>query len=183
MAAVLGLAAGVVADVCRECSTGDEVAVPANLNGPDQVVISGDPGAVERAGERLKARGAKRVLPLKVSGAFHSPLMEPAAREFRAELDRLGLADPAFPIVANAAAVAVSDAAEARRLLGEQLTAPVRWVECVQVASQLAGESTYVEVGPGTVLTGLLKRIVPEAGSLALGTAEQVTQFLESHGG
>ena len=180
MAAVLGLAGDAVAEVCREATSASEVAVAANFNAPDQTVISGDPPAVERAGQRCKAAGAKRVLPLKVSGAFHSPLMAPAQLGLQAELERVAFADPRFPVIANATAQPARDAGTARRLLGEQLTAPVRWVEGMRAAAGLAGAGvTFLEIGPGNVLTGLLKRILPEAASLSLGTADEVHQFLE----
>lgn len=178
MAAVLGLATELVADACREASTGDGVAVPANLNTPEQTVISGDPAAVERAGEGCKARGAKRVVPLKVSGAFHSPLMEPAIPGLRAALAGAAFQDPRFPVVANANAAPVRQASGAVQLLIEQLTAPVRWVECMQAAAKLAPGATFIEVGPGNVLSGLLKRIVPDAKTVTLGTADEVERFL-----
>lgn len=182
MAAVIGLDAEVVRRECAAASTDSEVAVPANLNAPDQCVISGDPAAVERAGAALKAAGAKRVLPLKVSGAFHSPLMEPAAEGLRAELAEVAFADPAFPVIANAAAESVSAASEARRLLGEQLTAPVRWVESMQRAVSDAGEgTTFVEIGPGAVLSGLLRKIAKGTPTVSLGTAEEVDTFLEQY--
>ncbi len=178
MSAVLGLdPAGVVA-ACAEASGADGVAVAANLNAPDQVVISGDPAAVVRAGDACKARGAKRVLPLKVSGAFHSPLMAPAVAGLEAALAAARFADPAFPVVANASAEPVRTAPRAVRLLAEQLTAPVRWIECVQAASALAPEATFIELGPGGVLSGLLRKIVPGARSLTLGTAAEVEAFL-----
>jgi [acyl-carrier-protein] S-malonyltransferase len=181
MAAVMGLDGERVAAVCVEASGADGVAVAANLNAPDQIVISGHPRAVERAGELLKAAGAKRVIPLKVSGAFHSPLMAPAAARFGEALDAAPLAAPAFPVVANASAEAVRDAAAARRLLAAQLTSPVRWVESVQVLAGLAGEgATFVEVGPGTVLTGLARRIVAGARTVSLGTAAEVRTWLEA---
>ncbi len=177
MAAVIGLEAEPVVALCREASSADEVAVAANLNAPDQSVISGDPAAVERAGQRLKEAGAKRVLPLKVSGV--PPLMEPAAEGLRRELKRVEFSDPRFPVIANATAQPVTDAAAARRLLGDQLTAPVRWVESMRRAADEADDATFVEVGPGTVLSGLLRRIVKGATSVALGTADQINQFLE----
>lgn len=178
MSAVLGLdPAGVVA-ACAEASGADGVAVAANLNAPDQVVISGDPAAVVRAGDACKARGAKRVLPLKVSGAFHSPLMAPAVAGLEAALAAARFVDPAFPVVANASAEPVRTAPRAVRLLAEQLTAPVRWIECVQAASALAPEATFIELGPGGVLSGLLRKIVPGARSLTLGTAAEVEAFL-----
>lgn len=181
MAAVMGLDADRVAAICREASTGGEVAVAANFNAPDQTVISGDPAAVARAGDLLKAAGAKRVLPLKVSGAFHSPLMAPPAAQFAMDLDALVLAAPAFPVVANASATAVAEPAEARRLLAAQLTSPVRWVEGVRRLAQLAGVAVrFVEIGPGTVLTGLAKRIVGGSESVNLGTAAEVAAYLEA---
>ncbi len=181
MTAVMGLDADRVAAACREASGKDGVVVAANLNGPDQVVVSGDPAAVARAGELLKAAGAKRVIPLKVSGAFHSPLMEPAAVEFAAALEAVPLAAPAFPVVANASADAVRDSAVARRLLAAQLTSPVRWVESVRKLGAVAGaDATFVEIGPGNVLTGLAKRILPGARTVNLGTAAEVRAFLEA---
>jgi [acyl-carrier-protein] S-malonyltransferase len=178
MAAVLGLETAEVEAACREASANGKVAVPANLNTPEQTVISGDPEAVARAGDGCKARGAKRVVPLKVSGAFHSPLMEPAANGLRAALAGVAFRDPRFPVVANASAQPVRTAADAMRLLVEQLTAPVRWVECMRAAAALAPGATFVEVGPGNVLAGLLKRIVPEAGTVTLGSADEVERFL-----
>ena len=183
MAAVLGLATAEVEAACREASQQGSVAVPANLNAPDQTVISGDPDAVARAGDACKARGAKRVVALTVSGAFHSPLMGPAANHLQVALERAPFQEPAFPVIANATAEAVRDTGRARRLLADQLTAPVRWVECMQHAARLAGEGTevrFIEIGPGTVLAGLLKRIVPGANVVSLGTADEVTKFLEA---
>ena len=181
MAAVMGLGAAQVEAACREASGTGGVAVAANLNAPDQIVISGDPAAVARAGELLKSAGAKRVIPLKVSGAFHSPLMAPAAERLGEALAAAPLRDPAFPVVANASAAPVRDAAAARRRLAEQLTSPVRWVESVQALGKLAGDdATFVELGPGTVLTGLAKRIVAGCRTLNLGTAAEVAAFLEA---
>jgi [acyl-carrier-protein] S-malonyltransferase len=181
MAVVLGLAAPEVAAACQSVSANSALAVPANLNAPDQTVISGDPAAVAQAGEACLARGAKRVLPLKVSGAFHSPLMAPAADRLRVAVDHAPLRDPAFPVIANATAEAVTTAARARRLLVDQLTAPVRWVDCVQHAAQIVGASArFIEIGPGSVLAGLLKRIVPDPHVVSLGTADDVSRFLEA---
>ncbi len=178
MAAVLGLDTAQVEAACAEASTDGQVAVAANLNAPDQTVLSGDPAAVERAGEGCKVRGAKRVIGLKVSGAFHSPLMEPAVAGLAEALAGATFADPAVPIVANASAEPVATAASARALLAAQLTAPVRWVGCMQQAATLVPGATFVEVGPGNVLAGLLKRIVPGAPTLTLGTADDVEKFL-----
>mgnify|MGYP001210622092 FL=1 len=178
MAAVLGLATEAVEAACREASTAEEVAVAANLNAPDQTVLSGDPAAVERAGAGCKARGAKRVIGLKVSGAFHSPLMQPAVAGLEQALASAAFRNPAVPVIANATATAARTSADARRLLAEQLTAPVRWVACMQQAAALVPGATFVELGPGNVLSGLLKRIVPGAATLALGTADEVEGFL-----
>lgn len=180
MAAVLGLATAEVDAACTDASRDGEVVVAANLNAPDQTVISGDPTAVTRAGEDCKTRGAKRVVALKVSGAFHSPLMAPAAEPLTAALAAAPFRDPAFPVIANATAEPVRSAARARALLAEQLTAPVRWVACVQAAATTAGAGArFVEIGPGNVLAGLVKRIVPGATVTSLGTADEVTKFLE----
>jgi [acyl-carrier-protein] S-malonyltransferase len=178
MAAVLGLATAEVQAACDEASESGSIAVPANLNAPDQTVISGDPPGVERAGERCKARGAKRVIPLKVSGAFHSPLMAPAVDGLREALSEATFAEPAFPIIANASGEPVRTGVDAKRLLADQLTAPVRWVACMQAAADLAPEATFIEIGPGNVLSGLLKRIVPGTKTMTLGTADEVEKFL-----
>ena len=178
MAAVLGLATAEVQSACDESSGPDGLAVPANLNAPDQTVISGDPAGVTRAGERCKARGAKRVIPLRVSGAFHSPLMAPAVDGLREALSEATFADPAFPVIANASGEAVRTGVDAKRLLADQLTAPVRWVACMQAAAELARGATFIEIGPGNVLSGLLKRIVPGAAAVTLGTADEVEKFL-----
>jgi [acyl-carrier-protein] S-malonyltransferase len=178
MAAVLGLATSEVQSACDEASGPDGLAVPANLNAPDQTVISGDPEGVSRAGERCKARGAKRVIPLKVSGAFHSPLMAPAVDGLREALAEATFADPTFPVIANASGEAVRTGVDAKRLLADQLTAPVRWVACTQALAEVAPAATFVEIGPGNVLAGLLKRIVPGAKAMTLGTADEVEKFL-----
>jgi len=178
MSAVLGLATADVEAACMEASADGVLAVAANLNAPDQTVISGDPAAVERAGDGCKARGAKRVIALKVSGAFHSPLMAPAVDGLRAALPDVPFADPRFPILANASAEPVSTANDAKLLLVDQLTAPVRWVASMEAAARMHPGARYVEVGPGNVLSGLVKRIVPGATTVALGTADDVERFL-----
>lgn len=187
MAAVIGMEAEEIERVCRDASGDGLVVVAANVNAPGQVVISGDPQAVAVAGEHLKAAGAKRVLPLNVSGAFHSPLMEPAEVGLKAELERVALEDPRVPVVANASGDAVTDAATARRLLGAQLTAPVRWVDCVRtlggIAARAGADARFVEMGPGTVLTGLLKRTLPGTAGQSLGTADEVAALLDGAGG
>ena len=178
MAAVLGLAGDAVIGLCAGVSDSSGVAVAANLNAPDQTVISGDPVAVERASEACKAAGAKRVMPLKVSGAFHSPLMAPAVPGLAAALAAVPFADPQFPVVANATAETVRSAAQAKQLLEAQLTAPVRWIDSVATLAALAPAIRFIEIGPGRVLGGLLKRIVENADYHSLGTADEVEQFL-----
>lgn len=178
MAAVLGLEGGKVVVACRDASTDDAVAVAANLNAPDQTVISGDPTAVSRASELCKAAGAKRVMSLKVGGAFHSPLMAAAQAGLAAALSALPIRDPSFPVVANATGTPVRSAVEARRLLEAQLTAPVQWVACVNTLTALGSDVRFIEIGPGSILGGLVKRIIPEASVISLGTADEVERFL-----
>ena len=120
------------------------------------------------------------MIPLKVSGAFHSPLMAPAAERLHGALERAPFRDPAFPVIANATAEPVREAVRARRLLTDQLTAPVRWVACMQQAARLAGGARFVELGPGKALAGLVTRIVPHAQVVSLGTADEVAEFLEA---
>jgi [acyl-carrier-protein] S-malonyltransferase len=178
MAAIIGLSAAEVAAACTSASSASEVVVPANLNAPDQTVISGDPAAVARAGDACKAAGAKRVLPLKVSGAFHSPLMAPAVPGLAAALEAAAFSAPRFPVVANATALPIREIARARTLLAEQVVSPVRWVECMQTCAVDHPRARFLEVGPGSVLSGLLKRIVPGTAGVPLGTAEDVEKFL-----
>lgn len=178
MAAVLGLGEKEVAAACAAASSNGEVAVPANLNDPNQIVISGDPEAVARASEALKGKGAKRVMPLRVSGAFHSPLMEPAVGGLEDAIASADIEAPRAPVVANATAEFVEDAATARRLLALQLTAPVRWIQSVQNVHARFPDATYVEVGPGHVLSNLTRRIVHGIQTIQLGTAEEIEKFL-----
>lgn len=159
MAAVLGLSDDKVVEVLAGIT--DEVVVAANFNCPGQLVISGTVPGVERACEALKAAGAKRALPLKVGGAFHSPLMEPAREELARAIEETSFATPRCPIYQNVVASAVSDPAEIKRNLIAQLTAPVRWTESVQ-AMVADGATHFIELGPGTVLQGLVKKISPE---------------------
>jgi [acyl-carrier-protein] S-malonyltransferase len=155
MAAVLGLEAAKVAQVCREVA-GDDVLAPANYNTPEQTVVAGHARAVERAGPRFKEAGAKRVVPLNVSAPFHCALMAPVVPRLKAVLDAARVQALAVPVVTNVEAQANSDAARVVPLLLQQVTAPVRWVECVQ-AMVAAGVTRMVELGPGRVLSGLVR--------------------------
>lgn len=157
MAAVLGLDDEKVEEVCREVAAAGKICVPANFNAPGQVVISGEVEGVKEAMALAKEAGAKRVMPLTVSGAFHSPLMAPAKAGLRERLEEIKFSDPEFPVVSNVTAELVGQGSEARDLLVEQLTAPVRWAASVQ--TMLAGGvEEFFELGAGAVLCGLNKR-------------------------
>ena len=181
MAAVLGLEAAAVEAACATASTEASAVVAANLNAPDQTVISGDPDAVERAGAACREAGARRVLPLKVSGAFHSPLMQPAVAGLQEALRVTPFGDPAFPVVANATAELVHDRDGAVAMLAEQLTAPVRWVASMQRLAAEWPDARWLEIGPGSVLTGMLKRILPGTTCTPVGSADEVAAFLEAN--
>ncbi len=158
MAAVIGLSGAEVAEAAREASEAvGGICSAANFNSPDQTVISGDGGAVAKASELLRARGAKRVLPLAVSAPFHCALMRPAEEKLTPFLAKTRFGPLAFPVVTNVDAAPNSDPAAARDALRRQICSPVRWVETVE---RIAGmTSAGIEVGPGTVLSGLVKRI------------------------
>ena len=155
MAAVLGLDEPQVTDVCA--ATDGDVWV-ANLNAPGQVVIAGDPTAVEDAGAAAKDAGAKRVMGLDVSGAFHTPFMAPAGERLAAAIAEASFSDASLPVVANVDGAVHTAAGEWPGLLERQLTSPVRWIGCVE-SLRAAGADAFVEVGPGQVLTGTVKRI------------------------
>ncbi len=168
MAAVLKLDEDVIRQVLAEVAAGgaaDLVAV-ANLNAPGQTVISGTAEGVAKATDALKARGG-RLIPLKVSAPFHSPLMAPAATRLATDLAAVAFREPGLTVVCNVTAEPLQGAAQAARLLTEQVTAPVRWVECVRKLAAL-GATRYVEFGSGTVLVGLLGRILPDATGVAV---------------
>jgi [acyl-carrier-protein] S-malonyltransferase len=179
MAAVLGLADEVVEEICRTASAQGGECVAANFNSPGQVVISGDVASVEQALELARAAGARRAVRLNVSGAFHSPLMQVAEAGLEAQLAGVPLAPPGFPVISNVTAQPVTDAAVARRLLVGQLTSPVRWTASMR--TMLAGgASRFLELGPGNVLSGLLRRIERGVDVSALGEPDQVGAFLET---
>lgn len=176
MGAVIGLDDDVVERVCREAATTGEACVPANYNSPGQVVISGDEPAVARAMEIAKKAGARRVLALNVSGAFHSPLMEVAESGLREHLSSVRFSRPAFGVVSNVETEPVSDPEEAHRLLIEQLTSPVRWTASMRTMLD-RGVDRFVELGPGRVLAGLMRRIERSAEVVTVDTVEQVESF------
>ena len=155
MAAIVGLDDNIVEEVCASV---DEVVVPANYNCPGQLVISGSFAGIDKACELLTARGAKRALKLTVGGAFHSPLMEPAREELAAAIESTTFSKPVCPVFQNVSAQPTSDPIVIKQNLIEQLTAPVKWTQIVQ--NMIAGGATsFTEIGPGTVLQGLVKKV------------------------
>ena len=172
MAAILGLDLPAVEQACREAAEGGVVA-PANVNSPGQVVIAGDAAAVERASDRCRAAGAKRAVKLPVSAPFHCALMKPAQDRLEPVLRAVRFRDPAFPLVNNVDARVVRDAEGCREGLVRQVSGAVRWQESVE---RLAGEgvTTFVEVGPGTVLGGLVRKIVKGARVLGVDSPESL---------
>lgn len=164
MAAVLGLDDSTVENICAEIT--NEIVVPANYNCPGQLVISGSIKGIEIACEKLKAAGAKRALVLPVGGAFHSPLMEPARIELEAAINGTQFNQPICPVYQNVNAKAVSNPDEIKTNLIAQLTAPVRWTQTVEQMLR-DGAETFVEVGPGKVLQGLIKKVNKDANALS----------------
>ncbi|QXP73469.1 ACP S-malonyltransferase [Tenacibaculum sp. HL-MS23] len=155
MAAVLGLEDKIVEDTCAEI---DGVVVAANYNCPGQLVISGEVEAIEKACEVLTEKGARRALVLPVGGAFHSPMMEPAREELAKAIEETVFSEPTCPVYQNVVAKAVTNPAEIKENLMAQLTAPVKWTQCIQ-AMIADGGTEFVEVGPGKVLQGLMRKI------------------------
>ncbi|HEU5103858.1 MAG TPA: ACP S-malonyltransferase [Roseiflexaceae bacterium] len=162
MAAIIGLDEQPLEQICSDVSAQGTPVVVANYNSPGQLVISGVISALEQAGTRAKEQGAKRVLPLKVSAAFHSPLMRGASEGLAAAVAQAAIVDARVPVISNVTAEPLVTVDAIRRELFEQVTSPVRWIASVRYMTA-AGVDTFVEVGPGNVLTGLIKRIVPDA--------------------
>ena len=182
MAAVLGLTGPEVVAVCAEAeASGAGTVQPANFNGGEQVVISGTPEGVARASEIAKTNGARRVLPLNVSGAFHSPLMVPAVEAMTYALADAAILDTALPVVANLSADYITRADDIRVSLAAQIDHPVLWEQSIGrlVAD---GFDTFVEVGAGTVLAGLMKRIAPDVRVYSVGDSAGVRAFVEATG-
>lgn len=179
MAAVIGLDPETVMRVCEGVSEG--TVVPANFNAPGQIVISGDIPAVEAGRQAALDAGAKRAILLNVSGAFHSPLMEYARAGLAAAVADVDPGDPVFPVVANASGSPVTTGAEAGDLLISQLTSPVRWVECVE-SMRDEGPDLWVEIGPGKVLSGLLRRIDRHQAVRAVSDPQELEALIEEMG-
>lgn len=174
MAALLGDPDRPIETLCEEASRDAGLVVPANYNSPGQLVISGEIAGVERAMELAKAAGVKRAVRLNVSGAFHSPLMAVALPGLEAALAAADLRDPRFPVYANVTAQPVASAGVARELLARQLTSPVRWTDVVRAIAERHPDALYVEMGPGSVLAGLVKKIAPGVRTATCGTAAEV---------
>jgi len=182
MAAILAFDLSNTEEVCREAQqeTGGIVS-PANINSPDQIVISGSKAAVERAVELAKAKGAKRAVMLQVSAPFHCSLMQPAQDRLADDLRALKFAAPQVPVVTNVDAELIQDGARARDALIRQVTAAVQWVRCIQ-ALIAAGAQTFVEVGPGKVLTGLLRQVDRSKTGLNVENEDSLQKTLASLG-
>jgi [acyl-carrier-protein] S-malonyltransferase len=176
MAALLGLEAAAAEEVCREAAQG-EVVSPANFNSPGQVVISGHRGAVARAVELARRRGAKRAIMLNVSAPFHCALMKTAQQRLESELDRMKISDPQIPLANNVDAALVRSAAQVREGLKRQVTAPVRWEQAMRVLRSENVEC-FIEVGPGKVLSGLLRQIDPRADCLRVEDKATLNEVL-----
>ena len=179
MAAILGLEESLVEEACRSASESDGVVVPANYNTPEQLVISGEVAAVERAMALAREAGARRAIRLKVSGAFHSPLMDVARGGLADALGSTAARDPAFAVYSDVSAEPVRDASTACDLLVSQLTSPVRWTALVRSMNDDISQPLFLELGPGSVLANLVQRIVPGAEVMGCGTAEEIERVLQ----
>jgi [acyl-carrier-protein] S-malonyltransferase len=179
MAAVLGLDRVKLSEITKIVADSGFPVSLANLNCPGQIVISGSRKGVELAGEKAKEAGAKRIIPLEVSGPFHSSLMKPASTELSAVLDEIGLKDAAIPIVANVTAQPMRSASEIKEKLIEQLYSPVLWEDSVQKMIDL-GVDTFIEIGPGKVLSGLIKKVNRSVKTYAVSDEESTQAVVEA---
>ena len=180
MAALLGDPSRPIEEICEEATKAAGTVVPANYNCPGQLVISGESAGVEKAMELCKAAGVKRAIKLNVSGAFHSPLMQPARDGLRAALDAARFSDPTFDVFANVDGQPVRDGATAKQKLLDQLVSPVRWTAEITEMAKRHPDAVYVEMGPGNVLVGLVKKIAPTVKTMTCGTAAEVNALLEA---
>lgn len=179
MAAILGTTTTPIEQICERASEEAGLVVPANFNTDDQVVISGEVAGVERAMEIAREAGAKRAIKLPVSGAFHSPLMEPAVGGLTAAIAKSAFTDPIYPVYSNVTAQPATTAVEAKDLLLRQLTSPVRWSTEIRNIAARFSEALYVEMGPGNVLSGLVGRLVKGARTFSCGTPAEVEKLLQ----
>jgi [acyl-carrier-protein] S-malonyltransferase len=179
MAAILGTTTTPIEQICERASKEAGLVVPANFNTDEQVVISGEIAGVERAMELAKDAGAKRAIKLPVSGAFHSPLMEPAVVGLTDAVATSAFTDPIYPVFSNVTAGASTTAVAAKDLLLRQLTSPVRWSEEIRNIATSFPDALYVEMGPGNVLSGLMGRLVKGARTFSCGTVPEVEKLLQ----
>ncbi len=178
MAAIIGVLTTPIDDICTRASVEAGLVVAANYNSVEQVVISGEVAGVECAMQLAKDAGAKRCLPLPVSGAFHSPLMAAAAPGLDSELSAVHWSDPIVPVVANVNAEVVRNATRARTLLLQQLTAPVQWNRVMLRLAELHPQATFLEIGSGQVLAGLARRIAPSVKTATCGSVAEIEKLL-----
>jgi [acyl-carrier-protein] S-malonyltransferase len=178
MAAILGADVAAIEKACKDAADG-QVCSPANINSPSQVVIAGDADAVDRACELLKERGAKRAIKLNVSAPFHCSLMMPAQERLAGDLGELKYGSFAFPIVHNVDACENRDAGKVADALTRQVTSPVRWVETIQLL-RASGVEKFIEVGPGKVLSGLVRQIDRDARTANIENSESLRNTLET---
>jgi [acyl-carrier-protein] S-malonyltransferase len=179
MAAILGTTSSPIEEICKRASKEAGQVVPANFNTDEQVVISGEISGVERAMELAKEAGAKRALKLPVSGAFHSPLMEPAVVGLTDAIATSAFTDPVYPVYSNVTAEPSTTATDAKELLLRQLTSPVRWSTEIRNIAGRFPDALFVEMGPGNVLSGLMGRLVKGARTFACGSAADVDKLLQ----
>jgi [acyl-carrier-protein] S-malonyltransferase len=179
MAAILGDTTRPIEQICEQATMEAGLVVPANYNCPGQLVLSGEEAGVERAMLLCKDAGAKRAIRLNVSGAFHSPLMEGASAGLAKALAAVDFDDPHFPVYANVNGEPVTRADRAKQLLLEQLSKPVRWIDEVRALAERFPEALFVEMGPGSVLVGLVKKIAPSVRTAVCGTVADVHQLRE----
>jgi [acyl-carrier-protein] S-malonyltransferase len=177
MAAILGMTLEQVTAVCKDAAQ-DEVCAPANINSPEQIVISGNTAAVERAAKLADERGAKRAKLLQVSAPFHCSLMKPAQDRLESDLNLVKLQEPVYPVVCNVDADLVTDVARAHDTLVRQVTGSVKWEQCMRLLIA-QGVQTFIEVGPGKVLCGLMRQIDRSKTCLNVSDDASLTKTLE----
>jgi [acyl-carrier-protein] S-malonyltransferase len=181
MAAILGMASEKVAQVCEDAAQG-EVCSPANINSPEQIVISGNTAAVERGAKLADERGAKRAKILAVSAPFHCSLMKPAQDRLEADLDRMKMQKPVYPVACNLEASLVTDEQKARQTLVGQVTGSVKWEQCMRLLIE-QGVETFVEIGPGKVLCGLMRQIDRSKTCMNVGDEASLAKTLQQFAG
>lgn len=179
MSAVMNLDRNKLVEICKEVSREEHVVEPANFNSPNQIVISGHHAAVKEAGEKALEAGARRVIPLSVSGPFHSSLMKPAADRLADHLETISIREAKVPVVANATAQGVTDSEAIQRLLIQQVASPVLWEDSVRYMLE-EGVTTFVEIGAGNVLSGLIKKVDRKVKTISVYDPESLNQAAET---